>query len=127
MILPYSTIEPFGETGIPTIALLKVDPVWGTLEYLFAKMEDSFDLAFDRWKIIQKARAIDITLREEWPIGLFKLPVELGGGKDVECNVHEIPNGNDVPIGFYIFISFKYKNHKSRYGSGMECNYGKRV
>jgi hypothetical protein len=118
-MLPYSTIEPFGYTGIPTLMILHSNAP-DSVRYIFAAVRESLKYAIDRWHVIQRARACGSKLSVEWPIDLLELRAKLAGGKNVKCDVAEIIDKNDKPSGFYMSITFNHPDHTTRFGSSID-------
>jgi len=115
MNIPYSAIEPFGWTDIPTILMVRQGEDPALVAKIFAAIEKTFKDAIIRWRVFQKCRDLGLSLSHmELDEDILRLRAIFAGGKDVECNIE----GNRE--GFFMSITFCVEGDTQRYGSFLE-------
>ncbi len=116
MNIPESALEPFGFIGIPTLVSVRQGINPELVTRVFIAIKETFRDARDRWRLIQRARELNIKLSSmELDPFTLRLRAVLAGGEDVASEVIELEDD-----GFYLSITFNVPGDNTRYGLSMD-------
>ncbi len=116
MMIPQTTLEPFGYTGVPTLMIMPDQNP--ELLRIFDAIKATFKDVTNRWRIIHHAKKRGIDLSDNFTEDMIKLRTVFAGGTEVTCKYIDFDKRLFGNNGFYLSISFVLNGE--RYGDLMD-------